>query len=46
MRPVTGEWVAKAEGDFDVMEREMRAHKKPNYDAEYLVDRGTDKGGI
>jgi len=33
MRPVTGEWVAKAEGDFDVMEREMRAHRKPNYDA-------------
>lgn len=33
MKPMTLEWVAKAEGDFAVMEREARVRKKPNYDA-------------
>ncbi len=32
MKPITAEWVAKAEGDFATMEREMRARKNPNYD--------------
>jgi HEPN domain-containing protein len=27
------EWIAKAEGDFTVACREMRARKSPNYDA-------------
>jgi HEPN domain-containing protein len=27
------EWMAKAEGDFTVASREMRARKSPNYDA-------------
>jgi HEPN domain-containing protein len=27
------EWIAKAEGDFTVASREMRARKSPNYDA-------------
>ncbi len=27
------EWIAKAEGDFNVACREMRARKSPNYDA-------------
>ena len=27
------EWMAKAEGDFTVARREMRARKSPNYDA-------------
>ena len=33
MKPITREWVDKAEGDFAVMERESRARKDPNYDA-------------
>ncbi len=32
MKPLTHEWVAKAEGDFAMVEREARARKKPNYD--------------
>ena len=32
MKPITAEWVAKAEGDFAMMERECRARKNPNYD--------------
>jgi HEPN domain-containing protein len=32
MKPMTAEWVAKAEGDFATMERESRARKNPNYD--------------
>jgi HEPN domain-containing protein len=32
MKPITAEWVAKAEGDFATMERESRARKNPNYD--------------
>lgn len=27
------EWIAKAEGDFTVASRELRARKSPNYDA-------------
>ena len=27
------EWIVKAEGDFTVASREMRARKSPNYDA-------------
>jgi len=33
MKPDTAEWVAKAEGDFAVMERESRVAKDPSYDA-------------
>jgi len=33
MRPITREWVDKAEGDFATTERECRARKRPNYDA-------------
>lgn len=32
MLPLTDEWVAKAEGDFAMVNREMRARKSPNYD--------------
>jgi len=32
MKPITAEWVAKAEGDFATMERESRARKNPNYE--------------
>jgi HEPN domain-containing protein len=32
MKPMTAEWVAKAEGDFATMERESRARKNRNYD--------------
>lgn len=32
MKPITFEWVAKAEGDFAMLERESRARKNPNYD--------------
>ena len=33
MKPITREWVGKAEGDFGTVERESRARKDPNYDA-------------
>jgi HEPN domain-containing protein len=33
MRPTTGEWVAKAEEDFAVLERESRVRSKPAYSA-------------
>ncbi len=33
MKPTTAEWVAKAEGDFAVMERECQVTVCPNYDA-------------
>jgi len=33
MKPLCREWVEKAEGDFDVMERESRVRKRPNHDA-------------
>lgn len=32
MKPLTREWVNKAEGDFALMERESRVRKNPNYD--------------
>ena len=32
MKPMTAEWVAKAEGDFAMMERECQATENPNYD--------------
>ena len=33
MKPLTSEWVDKAEGDFITARRELRARKAPNYDA-------------
>jgi len=33
MKPLTIEWVEKAEGDFATVERELRARRRPNYDA-------------
>jgi HEPN domain-containing protein len=33
MRPITGEWVGKAEADLITAERELRAEQTPNYDA-------------
>ena len=33
MKPLTAEWVAKAEGDFACVQREWRARKNPNWDA-------------
>ena len=32
MKPITAEWVAKAEADFATMQRECRAEDNPNYD--------------
>lgn len=32
MKPMTAEWVAKAEGDFAMMERECQVQEDPNYD--------------
>lgn len=32
MKPITAEWIAKAEGDFAMVERECRARKNPNFD--------------
>jgi HEPN domain-containing protein len=33
MKPLTLEWIQKAEGDFASTQRELRARKFPNYDA-------------
>ena len=33
MKPITLEWVAKAEGDWDTAQREYRARHRPNDDA-------------
>ncbi|HZS10117.1 MAG TPA: HEPN domain-containing protein [Blastocatellia bacterium] len=33
MKPITLEWIDKAEGDWDSAQREYRARKRPNYDA-------------
>lgn len=33
MKPITNEWVAKAEGDFATAVRELNAPSDPNYDA-------------
>jgi HEPN domain-containing protein len=33
MKPLTREWVAKAEGDRVTARRELRARRRPNYDA-------------
>jgi HEPN domain-containing protein len=32
MKQTTSEWVAKAEGDFAMVERESRARRNPNHD--------------
>jgi HEPN domain-containing protein len=32
MKPITSEWVSKAEGDFAMMERESRARRNRSYD--------------
>jgi HEPN domain-containing protein len=32
MKPVTSEWIAKAEGDFATLEREYQVADVPNYD--------------
>jgi len=33
MKPLTSEWVEKAEQDWNSLHREIRARKNPNYDA-------------
>jgi HEPN domain-containing protein len=33
MKPITQEWVDKAEGDFATAQREIEVENKPNYDA-------------
>jgi len=33
MKPLTREWVKKAEGDYDTAQRELRARKSPNFDS-------------
>jgi len=33
MKPITSEWVTKAEGDFATARRELSAKDNPNYDA-------------
>ncbi|HVS20565.1 MAG TPA: HEPN domain-containing protein [Pyrinomonadaceae bacterium] len=33
MKPITSEWVDKAEGDFATAQRELNAKDHPNYDA-------------
>src|SRR5882762_6573554 len=33
MKPITSEWIAKAEGDFATAQRELGATDHPNYDA-------------
>jgi HEPN domain-containing protein len=36
MKPITGEWVEKAENDWSSLNREIRVRKNPNYDAVYF----------
>lgn len=33
MKPITQEWIDKAEGDFATAQREINVQKMPNYDA-------------
>ena len=33
MHAITTEWIAKAEGDWVTANRELRARRRPNYDA-------------
>ena len=33
MKPITQEWVDKAEGDLATTQRELKAQNRPNYDA-------------
>jgi HEPN domain-containing protein len=33
MKPITLEWINKAEGDWTSAQREYRARQRPNYDA-------------
>ena len=33
MKPLTSEWIEKAEGDYHTALRELRARKHPNYDS-------------
>ena len=33
MKPITDEWIEKAEGDYASAQRELRARKDPNYDS-------------
>lgn len=33
MKPITTEWIDKAEGDYAVAQRELRVRKNPNHDA-------------
>lgn len=33
MKPITQEWIEKAEGDWATLTREFRARKNPNHDA-------------
>jgi len=33
MKPITQEWIDKAEGDFATAQREIQVQQKPNYDA-------------
>lgn len=33
MNDLTAEWIAKAEGDYATAGRELRARRRPNYDA-------------
>ena len=49
MKPITLEWVAKAEGDWNTAQREYRARQRPNYDAACFhaqQDRGAIVVGI
>lgn len=32
MKPLTAEWISKAEGDFAMMERESKVQENPSYD--------------
>lgn len=33
MKPITQEWVNKAEGDFATAQRELQVQQSPNFDA-------------
>lgn len=36
MQPLTSEWIAKTEGDFDSLQRELQVRVRPNYDSAWF----------
>jgi len=46
MKPLTHEWIAKAEGDYRTAGREWRVRRDPNYDAVCFHAQQVDASGF